>query len=89
MSRSSQFSQELPKRSWISDIQAEQCAADELQRVTLTFHHAIGHALHQVVAEQDGSRFWIHALTHLAELLGEAQTIHRCLDRTQATSAFS
>ncbi len=66
MSRSSQFSQELPECSWISDVQAEQGGADELQGLALTFHHAIGHARHRVVAEQDGSCFRIHALTHRA-----------------------
>ena len=76
MSRSSQFSQELPQRSWIRDVEAKQGGADELKGVALAFHHAIGYALHRVVPEQDGSRFWIHALMHLAELLGEGQTIH-------------
>ena len=73
MSRSSQFSQELPKRSWTSDVQAEQGGADELKDVALTVHHAIGHAHHRVVAEQDCSRFWIDAPTHLASLLGKPQ----------------
>ena len=38
MSRSSQFSQELPQRSWIRDVEAKQGGADELKGVALAFH---------------------------------------------------